>query len=113
MPELVSDVKAVVEHFGKSEAIIVGHDWGGMIAWSFAMRHPEMTQRLIILNLPHPACLSRELAGNPLQQKASAYARHFQQPEAASELTAEGLGILGEGRRGTQAICGSVPPFIF
>lgn len=95
LPKLVGDVKAVVEHFGKEsatdKAVIVGHDWGGMIAWSFAMAHPDKTDRLVILNLPHPAGLSRELANNPEQQEASAYARRFQQPDAASTLTAEGL----------------------
>ena len=91
MPKLVSDVKAVIDHFGRTEATIIGHDWGGMVAWSFAMQHPEITRRLIILNLPHPACLTRELANNPAQQAASAYARHFQQPDAASNMTAEGL----------------------
>jgi pimeloyl-ACP methyl ester carboxylesterase len=91
MPKLVGDVKAVVEHFGKEQAVIVGHDWGGAIAWAFAMRHPELTERLIILNLPHPAALARELANNPEQRKASAYARYFQTPQAASGLTAEGL----------------------
>jgi len=91
MPKLVEDVRAILEHFGKKEAVVVGHDWGGAIAWSFAMRHPEMTERLIILNLPHPAALARELANNPEQQKASEYARRFQQPNAASELTPEAL----------------------
>lgn len=91
LPKLVSDVEAVIKHFGKTNATVVGHDWGGMIAWSFAMQHPEMTERLVILNLPHPACLTRELANNPAQQEASAYARRFQQPDAASKLTAEGL----------------------
>ena len=91
MPKLVGDVKAVVEHFGKKQAVIVGHDWGGAIAWSFAMEHSEMTERLVILNLPHPNALRRELANNPDQQKASAYARRFQQPDAASQLTAERL----------------------
>ncbi len=91
MPKLVGDVKAVVEHFGVKQAVIIGHDWGGAIAWTFAMRHPEMTERLIILNLPHPAALARELARNPDQRKASEYARHFQTPDAASELTADGL----------------------
>jgi pimeloyl-ACP methyl ester carboxylesterase len=91
MPKLVGDVKAVVEHFGERQAVIVGHDWGGAIAWSFAMEHPEMTERLIILNLPHLNALRRELANNPAQQKASAYARRFQQPDAASHLTAERL----------------------
>lgn len=91
MPKLVGDAKAVVEHFGRKQAVIVGHDWGGAIAWSFAMEHPDMADRLVILNLPHPNALRRELANNPKQQLASAYARAFQQPDAASKLTAEGL----------------------
>jgi pimeloyl-ACP methyl ester carboxylesterase len=57
------------------------------------MDHPEMTERLVILNLPHPNALRRELANNPEQQTASAYARRFQQPDAASRLTAEGLAL--------------------
>ena len=91
MPKLVGDVKAVVEHFGKKQAVIVGHDWGGGIAWMFAMQHPEMTDRLIILNVPHPVALARELATNPEQQNASAYARFFQTKDAAATLTAEEL----------------------
>lgn len=91
LAKLVGDVEAVVKHFGRTKATVIGHDWGGMIAWSFAMQHPEMTERLVILNLPHPACLTRELANNPAQQQASAYARRFQQADAASQLTAEGL----------------------
>ncbi len=89
--KLVGDVRAVIEHFGRDKAIIVGHDWGGIVAWSFAMAHPEMTDRLIILNLPHPKGLHRELANNPEQRKNSQYARDFQKPEAASRLTAAGL----------------------
>lgn len=89
--KLVGDVRAVVQHFKQDKAVIVGHDWGGMVAWSFAMAHPEMTEKLIILNLPHPKGLLRELAQNPEQQKNSAYARFFQTPEAASQLTPEGL----------------------
>ena len=89
--KLVGDVQAVIQHFDRDKAVVVGHDWGGMVAWSFAMTHPEMTDRLIILNLPHPNGLRRELATNPEQQKNSQYARDFQKPDAASKLTAEGL----------------------
>lgn len=88
---LVDDVRHVIEHFGRDRAVIVGHDWGGMVAWRFAMRHPDMTDRLVILNLPHPDGLARELATNPEQQKNSAYARFFQTPEAALTVTAESL----------------------
>ena len=88
---LVGDVAAVVKSLGKEKAIIVGHDWGGLVAWQVALNLPQMTDKLIILNLPHPRGLSRELANNPEQQKNSAYARRFQQPDAASKVTAEGL----------------------
>jgi len=91
MPLLVSDVAAVIKSLGRDKAIIVGHDWGGMVAWNFALMHPEMTDKLIILNLPHPRGLTRELAHNPEQQKNSQYARNFQQPDAASKVTAEAL----------------------
>ena len=91
LDKLVSDVKSVIEHFKRERAIIIGHDWGGMVAWQFAMMHPEMTERLIILNLPHPNGLRRELANNPEQQKNSAYARFFQMPQAASLVKPESL----------------------
>ncbi len=91
LPLLVGDVAAVIKSLGRDKAIIVGHDWGGMVAWNFALMHPEMTDKLIILNLPHPRGLMRELAHNPEQQKNSQYARNFQQPDAASKVTAEAL----------------------
>lgn len=91
MAKLVGDVRAVIRHFDEEKAVIVGHDWGGAVAWSFAMTHPEMTDRLVILNLPHPNGFLRELANNPEQQKNSAYARRFQEPDAATKLTPEGL----------------------
>lgn len=78
LDKLLGDVDAVLKHFKCQQATIVGHDWGGYIAWRYAMAHPDKTERLIILNLPHPKCLLRELANNPKQQKASAYARQFQ-----------------------------------
>ena len=89
--KLVGDVQAVIKHFGRDKAVIVGHDWGGAVAWSFAMSHPNLTDRLVILNLPHPNGLRRELANNPTQRANSAYARDFQSPDAAKKLTAEGL----------------------
>jgi pimeloyl-ACP methyl ester carboxylesterase len=88
---LVGDVAAVIKSLGKDKAIIVGHDWGGLVAWQFALNLPQMTDRLIILNLPHPKGLSHALATDPQQQKNSQYARNFQMPDAASKLTAEGL----------------------
>ena len=88
---LVGDVAAVIHHLGKNRAVIVGHDWGGAVAWQFAMNLPDMTEKLIILNLPHFRGLMRELAHNPEQQKNSQYARTFQEEDAHKTLTAEAL----------------------
>jgi pimeloyl-ACP methyl ester carboxylesterase len=91
MERLVEDVNAVVKHFQREQAIIVGHDWGGMVAWQFAMRYPDTTSKLIILNLPHPNGLLRELANNPDQQKNSAYARFFQTAESSKLVKVDTL----------------------
>ena len=101
MPRLVSDVAAVIRDAGEKKAVIVGHDWGGMVAWQFAMAKPEMTDRLVVLNLPHPKGLSRELANNPDQQRNSQYARNFQKPGAHEKLSAERLTrwVKGEAKR--------------
>ena len=77
MQYLVSDVAAVISHLGEEKATIVGHDWGGSVAWQFAFNVPQMVDKLIILNLPHPNGIARELATNTEQQQNSGYARTF------------------------------------
>jgi pimeloyl-ACP methyl ester carboxylesterase len=74
---LISDIYAVLRHFGKKSATIVGHDWGAQIAWSTAMFLPRAVERLVILNSLHPVNFLRELAGNAEQRKASEYAKNF------------------------------------
>jgi pimeloyl-ACP methyl ester carboxylesterase len=91
MRQLVGDVAAVIRHAGHERAIVVGHDWGGAIAWQLAMHLPTLVERLIVLNLPHPRGLARELAHNLRQQENSQYARDFQQPDAHLRLTPEWL----------------------
>mgnify|MGYP002857671644 CR=1 FL=1 len=105
MTLLVGDVAAVIAKEGRERAIIVGHDWGGMIAWSFAMGLPQMTEKLIIVNLPHPAGMTRELANNEDQQKNSQYARDFQKPGSHNALSAEGLAqflAMGDPQKGAK-----------
>jgi len=89
LDKLVADVDTVVKHFKASKAVVVGHDWGGLVAWTYAMKHPDRTDRLIVLNLPHPKGLLRELANNPAQQKNSQYARNFQKEGAEKLLSPE------------------------
>lgn len=76
---LTSDVAAVIRSFGQDSAIIVGHDWGGMVAWNFAFSYPQMVDQLVVMNLPHPHGMIRELTINEEQRANSAYARNFQQ----------------------------------
>lgn len=77
---LVEDVLGLVRAFGEEEATIVGHDWGGAIAWLFATRHPEATRRLAVLNCPHPAIMAEHLRRNPRQLLRSWYMFFFQIP---------------------------------
>lgn len=55
MSELLADVKGVISSLGYKDCILVAHDWGGLIAWNFAYKYPSMVEKLIVINLPHPA----------------------------------------------------------
>lgn len=89
---LVDDVAAAIEVCGAKSAVIVGHDWGGWLAWQVAMTRPELVDGLAIVNMPHPWAIARELAINPKQEAASAYVRGFQQPGSEGAVPLERLG---------------------
>jgi pimeloyl-ACP methyl ester carboxylesterase len=77
---LGEDVAALVQALGGGRAAaIVGHDWGGVIAWHLAARRPELLDRLVVLNAPHPMAFARELR-TPGQLLRSGYAFFFQLP---------------------------------
>jgi pimeloyl-ACP methyl ester carboxylesterase len=86
MDKLTADVDAVRKHFKADKAVIVGHDWGGWVAWSYAMAYPQRTDRLIVMNLPHPRGIDRELKSNAKQVENSQYARNMQQPGSAATV---------------------------
>ncbi|WP_392531133.1 alpha/beta fold hydrolase [Nostoc sp. C117] len=77
--EFVKDVAGVIKELGYQKCVLVAHDWGGAIAWNFAYAHPEMVERLIILNLPHPAKFAQGLR-TPQQLLRSYYIFIFQLP---------------------------------
>jgi len=79
MSLLVEDVLVVIRHLGRDRATIVGHDWGGVVAWNVAFAHPEVVERLVILDLPHPAGMARAWATNPEALAATEYARVFRE----------------------------------
>jgi len=85
--DLIEDLRALAEHLGHEKLIMVGHDWGGAVAWSAALRHPQLLEKLIIINSPHPAVFARELLNNPDQQKASQYMLMLRSAEAERILS--------------------------
>jgi pimeloyl-ACP methyl ester carboxylesterase len=91
MPKLIADIDAVIRAEGREKATIIGHDWGGSIAWMFAFYYPQRLDNLIVLSTPHPALFMREMRTNPAQQASSQYARNFQKEGSEANMTAEGL----------------------
>ncbi|MDX2212107.1 MAG: alpha/beta hydrolase [Oculatellaceae cyanobacterium bins.114] len=79
IPELVQDVVGIIRGLGYDRCILVGHDWGGAIAWNVAYTHPELIDRLIVLNLPHPTKFQQGLR-TPQQLLRSSYIFFFQLP---------------------------------
>ena len=79
MSEFIEDVRGVITGLGHEDCILVAHDWGGAIAWSFAYAYPEMVEKLIVLNIPHPAKFVRGLQ-TPEQLLKSWYIFAFQIP---------------------------------
>ena len=85
MPHLLRDLQGLLSHLGRKRCILVGHDWGGYLAWVFAAAFPSRVERLVIVNGPHPAVFLREVATNPKQIAASQYERAYHAPGAVCE----------------------------
>jgi pimeloyl-ACP methyl ester carboxylesterase len=76
---VVEDIAALVKHLGASKASFVGHDWGAGVVWTLAMMHPELVERIAVLNGPHPERMLQAMK-NPLQLLKSWYVFFFQLP---------------------------------
>jgi epoxide hydrolase 4 len=97
VPVLLEDIRALADHFRKGrKLILVGHDWGGALAWAFAAAHPEYLDKLVIINAPYPAVFGKLLASDPVQQKASQYMFLFRSPQAEQKLTANNYALLSK-----------------
>jgi pimeloyl-ACP methyl ester carboxylesterase len=86
---LADDVASLVRALGASRAHVVGHDWGGAIAWHLAARHAQLVDRLVILNAPHPGRYRRLLA-TPAQAARAWYVAFFQLPLVPERLLIAG-----------------------
>jgi epoxide hydrolase 4 len=82
---LMDDVAGLIRHSGADRAVVVGHDWGGVLAWHLPHYHPDLVDRLIVLNAPHPAAYRRELR-HGRQALKSWYVLFFQVPGLPEQL---------------------------
>ena len=100
--KLVADIKALLERLTDpttgtmkaSEITLVGHDWGGAVAWTVAHRHPELIGKLVIINGPHPDAFHREYTENPAQKAASGYMTLFSTVGIESTLMVNNFALL-------------------
>ena len=86
---LVRDMVGLMVACGHNKAHVVGHDWGGMIAWLLAALHPGQVRSLSVLSRPHPSAFRAAMASDAAQADRSRHHRTFQDPEAANVLLAE------------------------
>ncbi len=89
----VADLIALADHFGIARFTLVGHDWGGAIAWMAALQRPDRVARLIIVNAPHPLVFQRSMFEPSGQREASQYIRAFRNP--GLEKFIDSIGIEG------------------
>ena len=97
VPALLEDIRGLADHFRNDRKfILVAHDWGGALAWAFAMAHPEYLEKLIIINAPHPVIFQKLLLSDPEQQRASQYMLLLRSPDAEVQLSAGNYAFLVE-----------------
>lgn len=91
---LIGDLCALIERLGHRKAVVVAHDWGGALAWGLAIGRPDLVERLVILNAPHPVPFARALASDPEQQRASRYMNWLRQPGSEAALAQDDFAAL-------------------
>lgn len=89
--KIVGDVMALADHYGVDRFTLVGHDWGGAIAWGAAIGRPDRVAKLVIVNAPHPYVFQRSLIEDAGQRRASQYIRTFRDTSIDQGLTGAGL----------------------
>jgi pimeloyl-ACP methyl ester carboxylesterase len=95
--KMVADLLALADHFGLTTFTLVGHDWGGAIAWMAALQNPKRITRLVIVNAPHPFVFQRTLFDDMAQRAASQYIRAFRNPDFEKHVASIGLSAFFDG----------------
>jgi len=106
MPHLVTDVIAVTDKLGATRFHLIGHDWGGAVAWAAAGAHADRLKTLTVLSTPHSEALTAAIRSDPDQQTRSGYMLMFRAPEGVAETY-----LLGDGAANLRAVYkGKVAP---
>jgi pimeloyl-ACP methyl ester carboxylesterase len=84
--ECVADAVAVLDALGIDAAHLVGHDWGALVAWHLAARHPDRVRTLTAVSVPHPAAMAQALSTDPDQRERSSYITLFRQAGVAERV---------------------------
>ena len=88
---ILEDLIALADALGLDRFTLVGHDWGGAVAWLAALRRPERLKRLVIVNSPHPLIFQKSLIEDETQRAASQYMNAFRNPAMERGIEAMGL----------------------
>jgi pimeloyl-ACP methyl ester carboxylesterase len=91
---LVADALAIAKHFGYQRFHLVGHDWGGQLAWLLAASHPDRVLTLSVLSRPHPEAFLNAMNADQAQSERSGHHRAFQSADAAERLLADDNELL-------------------
>jgi pimeloyl-ACP methyl ester carboxylesterase len=107
--ETVPDIFALADAYGIDRFTLVGHDWGGAIAWTAALKHPERLNRLVIVNAPHPLVFQRSVIEDREQRLASQYIRLFRSPMMEKTIDAMGVDTFFDKSFGSHVDLAQIP----
>jgi pimeloyl-ACP methyl ester carboxylesterase len=98
MRHLLADIVGLVEELGIAPLTLVGHDWGGIVSWAFALKYPELLERLVIIDAPPPFTWNRDLRESPKQRDAVNYMVELSKPSPEPEemLSANDFSMMGD-----------------